>query len=255
MAVSDGDDAHRREGPGPRVARVRRPHPRRPRRATWPSATAATPPPGRRTWRNAQPVYRGVGDRQFALGHNGNLTNTEALAEEAGMLPGTVTSDTDLIAELLGRRAGARCRRSRSDERDLERALARRAAPARGRLLPRADGRGPRHRRPRPQRLPPAVPRQARQRLGAGVGEPGPRHRRRPLRPRARPRRDGRHRRHRAPLAAPVPRRARSTRGCACSSSSTSPAPTAASTARASTRPGSAWASSWPSRRRSRPTW
>jgi amidophosphoribosyltransferase len=56
---------------------------------------------GSSTWRNAQPVFRGTGERQFALGHNGNLTNTEALAEGAGMLPGTVSSDTDLIAELL----------------------------------------------------------------------------------------------------------------------------------------------------------
>src|SRR5690606_35652367 len=56
---------------------------------------------GSSTWRNAQPAYRAVGDRHFALGHNGNLTNTEALADEAGMLPGTVGSDTDLIAELL----------------------------------------------------------------------------------------------------------------------------------------------------------
>jgi amidophosphoribosyltransferase len=58
---------------------------------------------GSSTWRNAQPVYRDVGHHQFALGHNGNLTNTEALADEAGMLPGTVTSDSDLMAELLAR--------------------------------------------------------------------------------------------------------------------------------------------------------
>ncbi len=56
---------------------------------------------GSSTWRNAQPSYRGTEQHQFALGHNGNLTNTEALAAEAGMLPGTVTSDTDLVAELL----------------------------------------------------------------------------------------------------------------------------------------------------------
>jgi amidophosphoribosyltransferase len=56
---------------------------------------------GSSTWRNAQPSYRGEGDRQFALAHNGNLTNTEQLVVEAQMLPGTVTSDTDLIAELL----------------------------------------------------------------------------------------------------------------------------------------------------------
>jgi amidophosphoribosyltransferase len=78
---------------------------------------------GSSTWRNAQPAYRGVGDRHFALGHNGNLTNTEALAEDAGMLPGTVTSDTDLIAELLAAELG-RLPVDRSDERDLELALA-----------------------------------------------------------------------------------------------------------------------------------
>ena len=51
---------------------------------------------GSSTWRNAQPVYRGVDDVEFALGHNGNLVNTEDLAAEAGMLPGTVTSDTEI---------------------------------------------------------------------------------------------------------------------------------------------------------------
>src|SRR5687768_10024470 len=34
---------------------------------------------GASTWRNAQPVYREVAGRQFALGHNGNLTNTAEL--------------------------------------------------------------------------------------------------------------------------------------------------------------------------------
>ncbi|CAN5253076.1 amidophosphoribosyltransferase [soil metagenome] len=56
---------------------------------------------GSSTWRNAQPVYRGVGDTQFALGHNGNLVNTGELATEAGMLPGTVASASELIAELV----------------------------------------------------------------------------------------------------------------------------------------------------------
>ncbi len=56
---------------------------------------------GSSTWHNAQPVYRNGGAGVFALGHNGNLTNTAALAEEAGMLPGLVTSDSDVIAELL----------------------------------------------------------------------------------------------------------------------------------------------------------
>lgn len=56
---------------------------------------------GSSTWRNAQPVYRGIEGFQFALGHNGNLVNTGELASEAGMLPGTVASDSDLVAELM----------------------------------------------------------------------------------------------------------------------------------------------------------
>jgi amidophosphoribosyltransferase len=56
---------------------------------------------GSSTWRNAQPAYRSVGEHMFALGHNGNLVNTETLAAEAGMLEGTVTSDSDLVAELV----------------------------------------------------------------------------------------------------------------------------------------------------------
>jgi amidophosphoribosyltransferase len=58
---------------------------------------------GSSSWHNAQPVYRSLTSTSFALGHNGNVTNTEALAREAGMLPGVVTSDSDLIAELLAR--------------------------------------------------------------------------------------------------------------------------------------------------------
>ncbi len=86
---------------------------------------------GSSTWRNAQPAYRGIGERHFAVGHNGNLTNTEALAEEAGMLPGTVTSDTDLVAELVAAEL-AQLPEDRSDERDLERALLN--------VLPRLEG-------------------------------------------------------------------------------------------------------------------
>ncbi|HTT86549.1 MAG TPA: amidophosphoribosyltransferase, partial [Acidimicrobiales bacterium] len=58
---------------------------------------------GTSEWRSAQPVYRSVGGSGFALGHNGTLTNTAALAEQAGMLPGVVASDSDLVAELLAR--------------------------------------------------------------------------------------------------------------------------------------------------------
>ncbi|HWH35829.1 MAG TPA: amidophosphoribosyltransferase [Acidimicrobiales bacterium] len=86
---------------------------------------------GSSTWRNAQPVYRDVGYAEFALGHNGNLVNTDALAEEAGMLAGTVASDSDLVAELLA--ADVRAEGGeRSDGRDLEHAL--------GRVLPRLGG-------------------------------------------------------------------------------------------------------------------
>ncbi|MHB1770671.1 MAG: amidophosphoribosyltransferase [Acidimicrobiales bacterium] len=56
------------------------------------------------TWDNAQPAYRSVGATGFSLGHNGNLTNTAQLAAGLGMLPGVVSSDSDLVAELLSRR-------------------------------------------------------------------------------------------------------------------------------------------------------
>jgi len=59
---------------------------------------------GASEWRNAQPVFRAVGRAGFALGHNGNLTNTAELAAQAGMLPGVVASDSDLVAELLSLR-------------------------------------------------------------------------------------------------------------------------------------------------------
>src|SRR4029078_11861219 len=59
---------------------------------------------------------------QFALGHNGNLVNTEMLSTTGGMLPGTVSSDSDLVAELLAQEI-AKQRDERSDDRALERAL------------------------------------------------------------------------------------------------------------------------------------
>jgi amidophosphoribosyltransferase len=61
---------------------------------------------GESTWQNAQPVYRSSGRAGFALGHNGNLTNVAALEAEEGMLPGVMTSDSDLIAELLSTEFG-----------------------------------------------------------------------------------------------------------------------------------------------------
>ncbi|MDH3753657.1 MAG: amidophosphoribosyltransferase [Acidimicrobiia bacterium] len=80
---------------------------------------------GSSSWKNSQPVYRTIGNVEFALGHNGNLVNTVALADEAGFLPGTVESDSDVMAELVAvdlARVGAE---ARSDERHLERAVAR----------------------------------------------------------------------------------------------------------------------------------
>lgn len=56
---------------------------------------------GPSTWQNAQPVYRSDGPSGFALGHNGNLTNVAKLEADAGLLPGVLTSDSDLVAELL----------------------------------------------------------------------------------------------------------------------------------------------------------
>jgi amidophosphoribosyltransferase len=56
---------------------------------------------GSRTWENAQPAYRGVGRGGFALGHNGNLTNVAELEASCGMLPGVLSSDSDLVATLI----------------------------------------------------------------------------------------------------------------------------------------------------------
>ena len=82
---------------------------------------------GPSTWQNAQPVYRAEGRAGFALGHNGNLTNVGALEAEAGLLPGVLTSDSDLVAELLARELAAA-----GDSGDLEGALAA--------VLPRLEG-------------------------------------------------------------------------------------------------------------------
>jgi len=84
---------------------------------------------GSSTWRNAQPIYRSVGEAGFALGHNGNLTNTAELAVRLGMLPGMLedpqgpldsTTDSALVAELIAHEYG---KEPRSDGRDLELAL------------------------------------------------------------------------------------------------------------------------------------
>ena len=75
---------------------------------------------GSSQWHNAQPIYRTVGESGFALGHNGNLTNTVSLVEQSGMLSGTVSSDSDLIGELIAR---AFPTEESADGRDLERSM------------------------------------------------------------------------------------------------------------------------------------
>jgi amidophosphoribosyltransferase len=83
---------------------------------------------GSSMWKNSQPIYRDVLDTQFALAHNGNLVNTAELAEDAGMLAGTVSSDTEAMAEQLAQA----CERFSPGERLLEQALLE--------VLPRFDG-------------------------------------------------------------------------------------------------------------------
>src|SRR5690606_1121901 len=70
-------------------------------------------------WKNSQPVFRGVVHQQFAPAHNGNLVNTAQLVDDAGMLPGTVSSDTDAMAEVIA----LECERLGPGDDTLERAL------------------------------------------------------------------------------------------------------------------------------------
>ena len=208
---------------------------------------------GSSTWRNAQPVYRDVGRLEFALGHNGNLVNTEALADGAGMLPGTVTSDSDLIAEPLAHEL-AGTRRCRTRRRGTARGALNACSPisrAFSLVLPMPSTSSA-------CATPTAsVPSASGVSTAAGCSPPN------------RPRSTSS---ARTSSVSSTPARwsssTRQVRGrcvrsrstesspsSACSSSSTSPGLTRSSTARACTRPGCAWASSSPSRRRSRPTW
>jgi amidophosphoribosyltransferase len=83
---------------------------------------------GSSDWATAQPVYRDVGATGFALGHNGNLTNTEELASGAGILPGTVGTDSDLIAELVAQAHVAQAHASSEGIAPLDHARARTGA-------------------------------------------------------------------------------------------------------------------------------
>jgi amidophosphoribosyltransferase len=61
------------------------------------------------TWENAQPCFRSTPAGEFALGHNGNLTNAHSLADEVSMADSSsgpitniqATNDSDLIAEMV----------------------------------------------------------------------------------------------------------------------------------------------------------
>ena len=72
---------------------------------------------GSTNWANAQPAHRQVGHTSVALGHNGNLTNTEELARSLGIKG--ATTDSDLMAEGLAQAIDD----NRSDARGLEVAL------------------------------------------------------------------------------------------------------------------------------------
>jgi len=72
---------------------------------------------GSNNWANAQPAHRQVGSTSVALGHNGNLTNTESLAQSLGI--SGATTDSDLMAEGVARAIDD----NRSDARGLEMAL------------------------------------------------------------------------------------------------------------------------------------
>lgn len=68
-------------------------------------------------WSNAQPIHRQVGSTSVALAHNGNLTNTRALAAALGRP--RETSDSALMVEAIAQRLDD----ERSDARGLEKAM------------------------------------------------------------------------------------------------------------------------------------
>lgn len=72
---------------------------------------------GSSCWENAQPVHRQIGNTSIALGHNGNLTNTAALAAERGVTG--VSSDSELMLDIIADHVND----ERSDARGLELAL------------------------------------------------------------------------------------------------------------------------------------
>ena len=118
-------------------------------------------------WRNAQPVYRDVAGRASSPSATTATWSTpRTLAEEAGHAARHGHQRQRPRGRADRQPSWPSAPRRSDDGRALERALVDGAAPARGRLLARRHGRGPRHRRARPERLPAAVPRPARATAG-----------------------------------------------------------------------------------------
>ena len=172
---------------------------------------------GSTTWDNAQPVFKTDGVHSIALGHNGNLVNTPELAATRRRRPARATTDSDIVTTMLASEmtgAGG-----------LEAAAMR--GPARARAARSAScswTSGASTRRATPTGFRPLSHRAAPERVRRGLRDLRARHRRRDVRPRRRAGGAGPDRRPRAALAA-VRRVAREARS-ACSSTSTSPAPT-----------------------------
>ena len=195
---------------------------------------------GSSSWHNAQPMYRQAGGSEFAVGHNGNLTNTDG----TGGVHGHVARHGHQRLGPDSRTGGPGARQSSPPPPRARGCPSTALCPP---CCPRSQGafslvladRGQPDGGTGPQRLSAPVPREAGRRLGAGLRDAGARHHRCPLRARGRARRG-------ASLSAPTAagacglgRPSRSSPSCACSSSSTWPARTAAYTARSCTTPAS----------------
>jgi amidophosphoribosyltransferase len=75
---------------------------------------------GSNRWENSQPANRQVGQISIALGHNGNLTNTAALAERFPVGPSEGSTDSGVMLAAIA----AAVDDTRSDDRGVELALA-----------------------------------------------------------------------------------------------------------------------------------
>ena len=129
-------------------------------------------------WMNSQPIVAHRPGRTVALGHNGNLTNTERAARGAAGAAACElgsTSDTEVICALIAHHPG-HARRGRG---------ARDGAHPRRVLGGRAE-RGHAARLPRSRRHPAARARRSRRLAGRRLGDAGARHHRRDRRARAR---------------------------------------------------------------------